>query len=207
MSGATAFHGLPYPLGSDTPAGPVQIKALADATDKQLPIVSAAQPAHASGRLWWNPTNKTLMVSDGTAWTFVNRMTAQVRRISAAQPVASGVLSAVGWNTTDFNVGINTSGTGLVVPVAGFYNVHFRGEFAGNATGRRFACILKNGTEASEVNRHTVAVNSSNGTGLILAGIAVMCNANDTIGVGVFQDSGVTLNFSANASLCAELAY
>lgn len=72
MSGATQNHGLPYPLGSELPAGPVQMKALADATDKLLPIISASAPSVLlSGRLWFNPSTGLTQICDGTSWTTI----------------------------------------------------------------------------------------------------------------------------------------
>lgn len=140
-------------------------------------------------------------------WTQFVAMNATMSR-GAVQGVASGGLVGVSWDTTVINfMGIAATPAGVTVPAAGWYRVRFAGEFVANATGRRFACILKNGVEVTSINRFTVAANTAaNGTGLILPGMKILCAANDVINVGVFQDSGVQLNLSANATMEVELA-
>lgn len=69
MTVTTARHSYPAPSGSDAPAGPAQIKALADSVDELTPYVSTSTPAHRSGLVWRNPSTGLTQMSDGTTWT------------------------------------------------------------------------------------------------------------------------------------------
>lgn len=68
----TAKHAFPAPAGSSAVDVPVDILALAQALDDQVPIYTASAPAHKSGEIWMDSTAgatfEQLQVSDGAAW-------------------------------------------------------------------------------------------------------------------------------------------
>lgn len=142
-----------------------------------------------------------------SAWTYMLTTRVQVTR-NSSQAFASGAIGTIGWTGTTYDPnGLTAGAGGVTVSAAGYYEVAFSGEFAANATGRRFACIMRNGSETTEVNRFTVPANTAaNGTGLVLPGVGVICAAGDVLTVGVYQDSGVGLNLNASATMRVSLA-
>ena len=71
----TTFNALPYPAATDAPYVHLDMKALADAVDERLPIVSTTAPPHRAGRQWFNPATRRMSLSDGTAWFAVTEDT------------------------------------------------------------------------------------------------------------------------------------
>lgn len=209
--------GAPYPALTDAPNGPAQLQALAQSRDSQ--VIPSFASAAARAAAITAPTDGLLTYRTDTrlyeryssvaaAYTHFLGIRVQMKRITSAQSIPTAAITAVSWNSTDHNSnGLTTSASGVTIAAAGWYDVVFGGEFVANATGRRFACILRNGAEAAEVNRFTVASNTAaNGTGLVLPGASINCAAGDVISIGVFQDSGGALNLSAGAYMKIALA-
>lgn len=204
--------GVAYPALTDSPNGPSQLQALAQSLEGKVipPYASAAarttaQTTPGDGLITYRTDTRIYERYSSTAGAYSQFIggRVQMKRITTVQAIPTGTITAVSLNSTDYNpLGWTTSASGVTVPIACWVDVRFDGEIAGNATGRRFACILRNGGEATEVNRFTAPVNTAaNATGLLLPGISINCAANDVIGIGVFQDSGVSLNLSINACL------
>ncbi len=69
----TTRHAFPSPAGSATPNVPVDIKALADDVDLQVPWVTTSTPTPLkNGLVWHNPTTLQTQISDGSTWYPVN---------------------------------------------------------------------------------------------------------------------------------------
>jgi hypothetical protein len=210
--------GVAYPALTDSPNGPSQLQALALSLEGKVipPFASAAARAAAitgptDGMITYRTDTRLYERYSSSAGTYSQFIggRVQMKRITSVQPITTGgSATAVSFNSTDYNpLGWTTSTSGVTIPIACWIDVRFGGEMAGNATGRRFACILRNGGEASEVNRFTAPVNTAaNASGLVLPGVSINCAAGDVIGIGVFQDSGVSLNLSIGACLTITIA-
>lgn len=79
-------HALPSPASTAVPDVPVDIKALADATDLKLPYNNASAPGHTSGLIHRHPTTGVVQMSDGSAWWPVStgQITGIKRRTTSA---------------------------------------------------------------------------------------------------------------------------
>lgn len=66
--GTTAYHDLPYPEGTDLPMVHLDVRALAEDVDEELPIVAATAPPHRDGRVWIPAGTGAVLVSDGVRW-------------------------------------------------------------------------------------------------------------------------------------------
>lgn len=64
--GTTAYHDLPYPEGTDLPMVHLDLRALAESVDEDLPIVAPDGPPHRDGRLWI--TDGSVRLSDADQW-------------------------------------------------------------------------------------------------------------------------------------------
>ena len=214
----TTPGGVPYPPLTNAPNVPADMQAMAVALDSRVvgSFASAAArtaaytsstnpPAPSDGQMSYRTDTHTYERYAGPTSQFTQFIGArvQMKHVSAVQAIPTGAITAVSFNQTDYNsLGWTVSTSGVTIPFACWVDVAFLGEFAGNATGRRFACILRNGAEATEVNRFTAPVNTAaNGTAMPLPGLSINCAAGDVIGIGVFQDSGVSLNLSVGACL------
>lgn len=63
MPGTTSLFGLPYPLGTEAPNGPAQIKALADALEALLSPLSSAWTAYTPT---WTGSTTNPVINNGT---------------------------------------------------------------------------------------------------------------------------------------------
>jgi hypothetical protein len=209
--------GIAYPALTDSPNGPAQMQALAQSLEGKVtpPYASAAaraaaQTAPTDGLLTFRTDTRIYERYSSSAGAYSQFLggRAQMKRITTVQAIPTGVVTAVSLNSTDYNpLNWTTSTSGVTIPFACWVDVRFDGELAANATGRRFACILRNGAEATEVNRFTVPSNTAtNGTGLVLPGCSINAAGGDVIGIGIFQDSGGSLNLSVGACMQIALA-
>ncbi|HVQ96141.1 MAG TPA: hypothetical protein VMU51_34290 [Mycobacteriales bacterium] len=134
----TALQGLPYPVGSDTPAGNTQILTLANAIEKKAVMVfasaaartsalSAASVAPTEGMLCWLEDVNRYEYYTGSAWVRLPGMRTgcRLRRV-AAQSIPSGAVTAIAWDTededTDAFIAVTASTITIPAGLGGLYD-------------------------------------------------------------------------------------
>jgi hypothetical protein len=102
---------------------------------------------------------------------------------------------------TDGMLSLSATPSNITIQTAGVYAVSATFDFAANATGIRYARIVRNrgGTREGIASAQVASAGASNNTIMSLAGI-ISCNANDLIEMGVFQNSGGALDMAAWAN-------
>lgn len=88
----TDLHGWATPDGSEQPQVHLDMEALADSIDADVPVVNASAPPHRDGRLWYNPTTDVMSTSDGSAWS---KLVSGLSKLSCG--TGSGVTDANGY--------------------------------------------------------------------------------------------------------------
>lgn len=131
--GATTRHGYPWPVGSELPAAPAQIRALADAVDKQVPYVSTVEPPKVSGLIWYNPTTKNTLISDGSVWMSVNTNGISYSNMTTEVSVTAGNVSLIPLTTPNAAY-YTVAGTTATVRTAGIWalSLHISAGVAGD---------------------------------------------------------------------------
>jgi hypothetical protein len=90
MGLTTSPNGYRYPVGSDTASGlAVYFKDLADDAQANNNVFSTTEPPKKPGLAWYNPTDGTTQITDGTSWFYV--MGPNVATVTTAATAASGV--------------------------------------------------------------------------------------------------------------------
>lgn len=130
---------------------------------------------------------------DITAKTRLNPPTVQVRQ-TAAQTIASGAQPPLLLDSEDFDThGMHAASPNpsrLICTVPGVFLLWGIISFAGNATGRRFAYIFKNGTAVSQA----IYVNPGSASWVGSAStVAARLNANDYVELAAQHEAGVNL--------------
>jgi hypothetical protein len=126
---------------------------------------------------------------------------------SADMPLSTGIDTTVVCNVVATTVGLlppllNTS-TGIVtIQETGEYALTAFGYYSDNATGRRIVAIRT--TSLGQLARHTPGNTGGNNPGATCAA-TVRLLAGDTVYMTAYQDSGVTLQFSAAALTVAKV--
>lgn len=148
-----------------------------------------------------------MMIYNGAAWSELGIIGTSLPRCSASRGTTQSIANNTGdvqvsWTVENYDVGAMfaaTSTTLATIPTGkgGLYLVGTSIEFDTNATGYRALYFDKNG---STQVRHTSNAVSGNPTRL--TGVTVMnCAAGDTISIGVFQNSGGSLNINAAGAM------
>lgn len=211
---ATTASGIYYPPLTNAPNVPSDMQSLANSIEgttvprfASAAARTAAMPSPVDGQLSFRTDLKRherYWAATG-AWSQFLEPQIQMHRYGSVQSIATGAIASVTWDGQDFNpANFSQSSSGVTMDAAGYIEVYASAEFAANATGRRFLTVLKNGAEVTGLARHTVPVNSAtsvNATGMLAPGIGISVAVGDVITLGVFQDSGGSLNLSANATM------
>lgn len=182
---ATPTYGLPYPGTADSPHGPNQVQALAEAVETELVAVNGAVTALAA---------RVVPVAH--------------LRQTVAQSVASATYTACTFTTEDLDTlnghstSVNTSRWTVPVGWAGAYMLTGGGKFATNVTGSRSAQFAKNGTgiAGSEGSGFSASDTSTFTAKTIVVSLA----EGDYVEMQIRQSSGGSLNtdVATTASQC-----
>lgn len=185
---------------------------MAKASDNQYPSVLFAEqgsdpstPASTLWRAYFKADGYYTIEDDGTVVGPINRQPRAVMasRTSAQTLSSSGVWTAIQFNATDvFDTDAfhdtATNNTRLTVPAGleDYYVVTAWGGFAANATGRRGIRIMKNG--ATELANTLGPTTAASGMNVSISIVADLTTASDYVECEMFQESGGSLNTSAN---------
>jgi len=201
----TSRWALPYPAGSDSPDGPAQIQALAEALDNHAQHTSgtfAARPTSTggnpgkAGRFYYATDTGVLYLDHGTGWIEVARATQpQVRLGLTNQTVANATETALTWQTEHFDTDTmhTASGQRITITTAGLYHVGYMVSWNdGNTTGYRQAEILHyNAADALQQHLAVSFIEDFGAVGVVQHGASIQrCAAGDYIVVSVLQNSG-----------------
>jgi hypothetical protein len=112
---------------------------------------------------------------------------------------------------TDGMVSLSATPSYITVQTAGVYLVSVTADFAANATGIRYARIvrIRSGAATALASSQIANVGASNDAIMSLSGM-IECQANDSFAIGVFQNSGGALNMAGQnvefggTMICAE---
>jgi hypothetical protein len=153
MSGTTPLQALPYPTGTDTPAGHTEIQALAVAVDPKLVMVFSSASARASavtspteGMLCWLNDLNRYEYYTGNTWARVgaagDRIGCRIRRV-ANQPINSAASTPVNFDTQDEDTDgfFAPTSTTVTIPagLGGVYDLTYRQTLNAGPTSRTFA--------------------------------------------------------------------
>lgn len=125
-------------------------------------------------------------------------------RRAAAQSIGTASETTIQWDTEDFDTqnghDLVTNPTRYVVQKAGYYQIGGGCGWSSNATGRRGVFWRKNGTTMDGTAAWWVPGINGN---YAVSGRAIVQQfaVNDFIEMAVFQESGVSLNTAAGASM------
>jgi hypothetical protein len=118
-------------------------------------------------------------------------------RLTTATGFSSGTtLSAVSLNVEDWDYSTGHAATvaNYVVQTNGYVEFHCHAVWAANATGQRAVGILKNGTDTLKITPPSSGASVT--SNLSLSGILDVV-AGDTLALGVWQNSGGSLNLNS----------
>jgi hypothetical protein len=181
-------------LQSNNTDGTAVVRLAGSQTDLTVPYATA-YPA--------KPGAKVGVVANGPDVAITHIMApsaipvARVSRRVAPQSITSGVTTDIVFDTEDSDPWDLWNGSStFTVPVAGVYT--FGGGVvyaAANTTGHRSAFLYKNGTIVAFARDS--APNATNPNVVGLPGGVILCEAGDTIKMGVQQTSGVAVNVNS----------
>lgn len=128
------------------------------------------------------------------------RTAAAVVQRSGTQSIANASSTVVVFNSLvyDTHGALNTSSGVFTAPVAGYYRVSSKIEFAANATGDRETSLFKNGSRYAYLGYNSNS--SASGTANVGGSIDVQLAAGDTLDIRVRQTSGGALNVGNTAT-------
>ncbi|MEV0151581.1 MULTISPECIES: hypothetical protein [unclassified Nonomuraea] len=162
----------------------------------------------AEGRVIYETDTDRMMIWDGTAWAeaLINSTSRPCCGVTRAtdQAVGTGTTGIlVSWSTENYDVGNMTTGSGTTLATipanrGGKYLISAAIAFTANGTGTR--TVLVNVSGNTRVRQSAAAAGSGNPTRVSVSTIQT-CASGDTITIGVFQDSGASLNVLATEGM------
>lgn len=212
----TPIAALPYPALTDSPNGPSQVQALANAVDTQVvPRFSttttrdAAITAPVAGMECWTTTPATHWYYSGTAW-IVRGGSAYGRcrlRRAANQSIPNNTATSISWDTEDLDNGgyIAATSTTITIPtdLGGLYGITFNAVGATSTSGRYFLSIVPTSTITGLPVEWRVRSDGVETMASIT--VETPLNAADSFVCKVFQGNGVAVNHLAWLA-CTRLA-
>lgn len=158
----------------------------------------------AEGRTIFETDTDRLMIYDGSGWAealinSTSRPCCSATR-STAQSLSSGTTGVLlSWSVENYDVGgMHPGGSTTLATIpanrAGKYLISASVAFQANGTGAR--TVLVNVAGSTRIRQSNAAAGSGNATRVSVATVQ-QCASGDTITIGVFQDSGATLNIEA----------
>ena len=211
MPGTTPYQALPYPTGTDTPAGMTEIQALAVALEPKLVMAFSSAADRASkivtpteGMLSWLNDANRFEYHNGTAWKRIgaagDQIGCRIRR-NATQPINSAASTPVNFDTQDEdtdNFFTPTSPT-ITIPsgLDGSFAVLYRQILSASPTGRSFAEVALTSSIPNTPTEFRFPGNTTENGRIVAALPGIPLAGGDTITVNTFQTSAGPLNLTA----------
>ncbi|MEV1331116.1 hypothetical protein AB0J20_16240 [Micromonospora costi] len=148
-----------------------------------------------------------MAIQSGNRLTPTRLNTRGVRaRRAAAQTLTTGTLTAISWDTEDWDNASMFSGssTSITLPVAGLWGVLAYAGFTSNATGQR-RLLLEEGSSGVYPTIDSRPAVSGDATHVTMSGSYVAATAGVTIRIRAHQTSGGNLDVLAGAYFTAWL--
>lgn len=151
---ATTYHSYPAPEGTTVPYVHLDIKALADAVDKDIPVVvndiaaMNALPTILNLKALVKNMNYRAFVHNGTAWQVMGGVFGHMGRTAGFQtinPATKVIMDAA--QILAGGVTFDNANDALVVPSAGNYRVTVQGMFSGATTNLNLMKAQVNGSD------------------------------------------------------------
>lgn len=190
---ATDYHGYPVPLGTAAPFVHLDLKALADAVDKDIPVVvndytALTQLAGITNlKALVKSLNYKMFIHNGTTWQVAGGVFGHAGKTNGFQAITAADSSFVITTAQILKGGMqfdSAFGGRLVVPVAGTYRVNAQYYYSGSSNITCFGNVYKNGAGTLMPARH-MGWKAGDGSDHCASAVGfVQLAAGDKIGIG-----------------------
>lgn len=158
---------------------------------------NTAIPSPTEGMVCYLDDVNWLMFYNGSSWV-ISGGEKPYLFASVTQNITSGSFQAPSVSASVNRGSFTVSSGTITVANAGVYNVSAYLNYPANATGQRYLEILINGSAQAIA---TSVVNSASANTQITASVNVLLASGGTIKLQAYQNSGATLNTSAQISI------
>lgn len=190
---ATDYHGYPVPLGTAAPFVHLDIKALADAVDKDIPVVvndynALTQLAGITNlKALVKSLNYKMFIHNGTTWQIAGGVMGHAGRTAGFQNgFNSSTQLAVQLNSAQVLRGgmtFDAASYALVMPATGLYRVTAQGMFTGASGNLNIVVAWKNNSSTTNVGGPASGPKPDGNDVRYSASAIVALNVGDKIGI------------------------